>query len=72
MTLLEEEMKMSNKPCDQCSKTGILSASLVSDPETGARYVQVIPCENHTDSILATKNVESIIDKSGYSVMVVS
>ena len=51
---------MSKHNCDVCARTGILSASLVRDEETGEASVFVKPCKNHDGDKLMKKNLSAI------------
>lgn len=61
---------MSQKLCDACSRTGLLSAQLVKDQETNERYVAVVVCQGHTNPNLATKSIEAILAGSGLPVVI--
>lgn len=61
---------MAQKLCEDCSRTGLLSAAVVKNVETNQRYVEVEVCEGHTNPNLAMKSVEGIIAGSGMPVVV--
>lgn len=61
---------MGKDSCETCASTGILSAQLVRDTETGERKVVVKPCTQHFGSALLDKNVAAIL-RTGITVAVV-
>jgi hypothetical protein len=51
---------MSNRKCEVCAETGILSAQFVRDEETEDASVFVKPCKNHDNDALMRKNLTAV------------
>lgn len=69
------KMKSNNTTplCSDCARTGIITATLVLNPETKERAIAVNVCEHrsHTKPDLAWRNVEAMRKATGLPVVVV-
>jgi hypothetical protein len=61
---------MGKDSCETCASTGILSAKLVRNEETGEKKIVVKPCTQHFSSNLLDKNVAAMV-RTGLTVAVI-